>query len=82
MRLQRGGSFWIVKWGPPREGLITFVFCNYFVKHLIKVKHWETRGWEAQRSLWAAQQSDPFFCINVKDLEGKMDFFPVRLVKT
>ena len=35
------------------------------------------RGWEAQRSLWAAQQSDPF-CINVKYLEEGRDFFPSK----
>ena len=46
--------------GPPHEGSVIIVICNYFVKHLRKVERWETRGWESQRSLWAAQQSDPF----------------------
>ena len=46
-----------------------FVFCNIFVKYLRKVKHWEMKGWEAQRLLWAAQPSHPF-CINVEILDG------------
>ena len=36
------------------------------------------KGWEAQRSLWAAQPISSF-CIKVGNIEKGMDFFPIRL---
>ena len=38
----------------PRK-MITDTAVMLGINHLIKVECWETRGWEAQRSLWAAQ---------------------------
>ena len=71
------------KWDPPRKGLVTFVICNGFVKKkktFEKSETLEVKSWEAQRLLWAAQQSRPF-CINVEGLEGIRGFFPIGHVK-
>ena len=69
LKLWCGIIFWTPKWDPPRKILVTFVICNNFVKTFEKSETLEVKSWEAQRLLWAAQQSRPF-CINVEGLEG------------
>ena len=73
LKLWHGRSFWTPKWDPPHKRLVTFAICNDFVKTFEKSETLEVKSWEAQRSLWAAQQSRPF-CINIEGLEGIRDF--------